>query len=475
LVCHAAHDRLVATIGPRRSRPGKRSRGWCRLDRCRRTEILQRRSRDARRRMRSGCARASAAVGRPRGDSKGPARAQAGIGPLVDDRVELKARVRAWFLACGTNAPRRRRAQVGGVAGRAECVTQRRHLPRRRRQPHARRTGRGGACEVETVRRGGRSVASRRAEKIPATPAAWWRCPRRTSTCCASASDLGSTSSRFDFVRSAEDVEYVRTAHTATAVAKDRESNRQSTTPRRSSAPHEHGWSRAAIWGIELPIEDVPIRPEAEAAAADRGRSPARTITPQPDARLIGVLLATTRAGGDDVAQTILDGTTRDASQRRSSAAYPVEAVEMMARIAERNEEAALPGGNETRGRRDARPGVNDRYSAMRGRPRLGLAALVRATLSGRAARPHLRAPPPCPSTASRPAARRCGAAATSCGRAGPSRSARQEVTEELIADSARRRGGARIGSTRTADRHHAGLPKGRPGTTGACSRLRAL
>ena len=87
-----------------------------------------------------------------------------------------------------------------------------------------------------------------------------------------------------------------------------------------------------------------------------------------------------------------------------------------------------------------------------------------RCTRALRAAR--LRPPGrPCRSARSPPASRPCGAAA-SCGASAPPRCARHDVTQELIADAARRvvelgwcRAGQRVGIT-------AGLPSGRPGTT---------
>jgi len=175
-----------------------------------------------------------------------------------------------------------------------------------------------------------------------------------------------------------------------------------------------------------------------------------------------------TRAEVADVANAIIDGT--DAvmlSQETAVGAYPVEAVEMMAAIAERTEHT-LPfrDWNEDRVRRDARdPAYVVAYSACAAARELHLAALVVPTLSGRSARLVSAHRPQVPIYALSPGretVRRCslmwGVNAASM--------RRHEITEALIADAARRvvelgwvKPGARVGIT-------AGLPSGRPGTT---------
>jgi pyruvate kinase len=175
-----------------------------------------------------------------------------------------------------------------------------------------------------------------------------------------------------------------------------------------------------------------------------------------------------TRAEATDVANAILDGT--DAvmlSQETAIGAFPIQAVEMMASIAERTEHS-LPyrTWNEDRVRRDARdPAYTVAYSACAAARELHLAALVVPTLSGRSARLVSAHRPQVPIYALSPGretVRRCslmwGVEAASM--------RRHEITEALIADAARRvvelgwvKPGARVGIT-------AGLPGGRPGTT---------
>jgi pyruvate kinase len=139
----------------------------------------------------------------------------------------------------------------------------------------------------------------------------------------------------------------------------------------------------------------------------------------------------------------------------------------MMAAIA-RQTEKVLPTErwNEDRVVRDARdPSYTVAYNACRAARELGLAALVVPTLSGRSARLISAHRPDVPIyvlSPGRETVRRCqlmwGVKAASM--------RRHEVTETLIAESARRvlelgwcKRGDRVGIT-------AGLPSGRPGTT---------
>ena len=142
----------------------------------------------------------------------------------------------------------------------------------------------------------------------------------------------------------------------------------------------------------------------------------------------------------------------------------------MMASIARRTEREAPYGHwNETRVRRlerhDQDPAYTVAYNACAAARQLDLAALVVPTLSGRSARIISAHRPQVPIVALSPGketVRRCslmwGVQAA--------RMRRHEVTEELIADAARRaleegwiKRGDRIGIT-------AGLPSGKPGTT---------
>jgi pyruvate kinase len=218
--------------------------------------------------------------------------------------------------------------------------------------------------------------------------------------------------------------------------------------------------------GIELRIEDVPLVQKRVIACAGSMARPVITATQMLDSMVASS--RPTRAEVADVANAILDGT--DAvmlSQESAVGKYPVEAVQMMASIAERAERTApYRTWNETRVRRDQRdPAYTIAFMACRAADELGLAALVCPTLSGRSVRLISAHRPNVPIYALSPGretVRRCGLMWGVTAASLP----RYEVTEELINASARRvvelgwvKKGQRIGIT-------AGLPSGRPGTT---------
>jgi pyruvate kinase len=218
--------------------------------------------------------------------------------------------------------------------------------------------------------------------------------------------------------------------------------------------------------GIELRIEEVPLVQKQVIARAGSRARPVITATQMLDSMVASS--RPTRAEVADVANAILDGT--DAvmlSQETAVGHYPVEAVAMMASIAERTEPVApYKFWNESRVERDRRdPAYTVAWMACRAAAELGLDALVVPTLSGRSVRLISAHRPNVPIFALSPGretVRRCalmwGVEAGSL--------KRFEVTEELIRAAAARvvelgwlERGARVGIT-------AGLPSGRPGTT---------
>ncbi|MEX1141629.1 MAG: pyruvate kinase [Thermoleophilaceae bacterium] len=218
--------------------------------------------------------------------------------------------------------------------------------------------------------------------------------------------------------------------------------------------------------GIELPLEQVPVVQKHVIAMAGRHARPVITATQMLESMVTSS--RPTRAEVTDVANAILDGT--DAlmlSQETAVGAYPVEAVRMMASVAESTEpDAPYADWNEHRVQRDARdPAYTIAYNACAAVRQLGLAAIVCPTLSGRSARLISAHRPEVPVYALSPAdevVRRCelmwgveGAPMARC-----------ETTEELIADAVARtldlgwvEPGQRVAIT-------AGLPSGEPGTT---------
>ena len=218
--------------------------------------------------------------------------------------------------------------------------------------------------------------------------------------------------------------------------------------------------------GIEMPLPQVPLVQKRLIELAGRFARPAITATQMLDSMVSAP--RPTRAEVGDVANAILDGT--DAvmlSQETAIGRYPVEAIAMMDAIA-RETEPALPieRWNEERVHRDSRdPAYSIAHTAAESARDLELAALIIPTLSGRSVRlvsAHRPCVPIYALSPGRETVRRCvlmwGVKAAEM--------RRHEVTEELIADAARRaleegwvKPGDRVGIT-------AGLPSGRPGTT---------
>jgi pyruvate kinase len=321
------------------------------------------------------------------------------------------------------------------------------------------------AGEIETLVEIGGSVGSRQGLNIPGSTRGMAAVPEEDLDMLRFGESIGVDVVALSFVRTAEDVESVRRHTRLPLIAKIEKPQAVDAAEEIIRAADTVMVARGDL-GIELPIEDVPIVQKQLLRIAGRLARPSITATQMLDSMVASS--RPTRAEVADVANAILDGT--DAvmlSQETAIGAYPVEAVEMMAAVAERTERV-LPyrDWNEERVRRDARdPAYTIAYSACAAARDLGLAALVVPTLSGRSARlisAHRPTVPIMCLSPGRETVRRCsvmwGVQAASM--------RRHEVTEELIADAARRvvelgwvQAGQRIGIT-------AGLPSGKPGTT---------
>ena len=139
--------------------------------------------------------------------------------------------------------------------------------------------------------------------------------------------------------------------------------------------------------GIELPIEEVPLVQKRLLALAGRRARPTITATQMLESMVQST--RPTRAEVADVANAIFDGT--DAvmlSQETAVGRYPVEAVEMMASIAEATERE-LPYG---RWLAERGPQANNQYHAIAFGAvgavyQLGLKAIVCPTNTGATAR----------------------------------------------------------------------------------------
>jgi pyruvate kinase len=324
---------------------------------------------------------------------------------------------------------------------------------------------RAGAGEIETLVEIGGSVASRQGLNMPGSTRGLPAVPEEDLDMLKFGESIGVDMVALSFVRTAEDIASVRRHTRLPLIAKIEK-------PQAVDAAEEIIRTADCVMvargdlGIELPVEDVPMIQKQLLRIAGRLARPSITATQMLDSMVASS--RPTRAEVADVANAILDGT--DAvmlSQETAIGAHPVAAVAMMASIAERTERG-LPyrEWNENRVRRDARdPAYTVAYGACTAARDLHLAALVIPTLSGRSARLISAHRPQVPIFALSPGRETVRRCSLMWGvQAGSMR--RHEITEELIADAARRvvelgwvKPGARVAIT-------AGLPSGRPGTT---------
>jgi pyruvate kinase len=319
--------------------------------------------------------------------------------------------------------------------------------------------------EVGTVVELGGTVASHQGLNVPGELASLPSVAEEDLDLLTFGESIGVDMVALSFVRKPEDVAHVREHTRLPLIAKIEK-------PQAVEAAEEIIHAADCVMvargdlGIELPIEDVPIVQKRVLALAGALARPAITATQMLDSMVASS--RPTRAEVADVANAILDGT--DAlmlSQETAVGAFPVETVTMMAAIAERTEpEAPYERWNEERVRRgESDPAYTVAYSACAAARQLELAALVIPTLSGRSARIISAHRPQVPIYALSPGKETVRRCALMWG-VEAARMRRHEVTEELIADAARRaleegwiKRGDRIGIT-------AGLPSGKPGTT---------
>jgi pyruvate kinase len=324
---------------------------------------------------------------------------------------------------------------------------------------------RTGVSEFDALVEVGGAVASRQGLNIPGETAALPAVPEEDIGHLQAGMRMGVDMVAISFVRRPEDVTAVREHTRVPLIAKFEKPQAVERAEEILRVSDCIMVARGDL-GIELPIEEVPIAQKKLLALAGAHARPAITATQMLDSMVTSS--RPTRAEVADVANAILDGT--DAvmlSQETAVGNHPVGAVAMMDAVA-RQTEKILPFDRwiDERVRRDERdPSYTVAHSACRAARELGLAALVVPTLSGRSARLVSAHRPDVPIyvlSPGRETVRRCqlmwGVRASSI--------RRFEVTETLIAESARRvvelgwcRPGQRIGIT-------AGLPSGRPGTT---------
>ena len=346
--------------------------------------------RGARRDGAAACATAAGRAGRPVAilqDLPGP---KLRIGPLREDRRRARARRR------GDVRLRRRRA----TATRARMTVGWPGSPRRVEPGEVLYLADGRVrLRVDAVRAAtarstpsveiGGTVASRQGLNMPGETRR--RCPpspRRTSSCCASASRSASTSSRCRSCARAEDITSVRKHTRLPLIAK---------IEKPQAVEHAEEILRAADCvmvargdlGIELPIEEVPIVQKQLLALAGQLARP--VDHGDADARLDGHLLAPDARRGGRRRQ-------RDPRRDRRGDALPGDGGRRVpgrggrddGRDRERDRARARPTSAGTRhacAATRATPPTRSRTRACEAARELELDALVIPTLSGRSAR----------------------------------------------------------------------------------------
>jgi pyruvate kinase len=324
---------------------------------------------------------------------------------------------------------------------------------------------RAGECELDVEIEVGGAVASRQGLNIPGPVAALPAVPEEDLHLLRHGESIGVDMVALSFVQTPEDVEFVRDHTRLPLIAKMEKPQAVERAAEILSAADYVMVARGDL-GIELPIARVPLVQKQLLELAGWMAVPSITATQMLDSMVSSS--RPTRAEVADVANAILDGT--DAvmlSQETAVGAYPVEAVAMMAAVAEQAESIApYERWNESRVRRThSDPAYTIAHNLCDAARELRLDALVIPTLSGRSARLVSAHRPTVPIYALSPGketVRRCGLMWGVQAASMP----RHETTEALIADAARRvvelgwcERGQRVGIT-------AGLPSGRPGTT---------
>ncbi|HVR06338.1 MAG TPA: pyruvate kinase [Solirubrobacteraceae bacterium] len=388
------------------------------------------------------------------------------IGPLREDVVELKPGDRVTFSCGGEETPGDAGHMTISWPGLAEALEEGAVIYLADGSVRLRVVQtRPAAGEVEAEIEVGGAVASRQGLNIPGPVDMLPAVPEEDLALLRHGESIGVDMVALSFVRRPEDIELVRDHTRLPLIAKMEKPQAVERAEEILRAADCVMVARGDL-GIELPIERVPIVQKELLRLAGWLARPSITATQMLDSMVMSS--RPTRAEVADVANAILDGT--DAvmlSQETAVGAYPVEAIAMMAAVAEEVESIApYEDWNASRVRRtEADPAYTLAHSLCIAARELSLAALIIPTLSGRSARlvsAHRPTVPILALSPGRETVRRCGLMWGVRAASMP----RHETTEALIADAARRvvelgwcKRGERVGIT-------AGLPSGRPGTT---------
>jgi pyruvate kinase len=388
------------------------------------------------------------------------------IGPLREDVVELKPGDHVTF-ACGTEeGPGDAQRMSISWPGLADSLEKQAVLYLADGSVRLRVIDvRPGASEVEAEVEVGGAVASRQGLNIPGPIDSLPSVPEEDLELLRHGESIGVDMVALSFVRSPEDVEFVR-GHTRLPLIAKMEKPQAVERAEEILQVADYVMVARGDLGIELPIEQVPIAQKKLLKLAGSMARPSITATQMLDSMVTSS--RPTRAEVADVANAILDGT--DAvmlSQETAIGAHPVGAVAMMAAVAVQAESIApYEEWNTSRVRRTERDtAYTVAHNLCLAARELNLDALIVPTLSGRSARlvsAHRPTVPIYALSPGRETVRRCGLMWGVQAASMP----RHETTEALIADAARRvvelgwcEKGQRVGIT-------AGLPSGRPGTT---------
>jgi pyruvate kinase len=388
------------------------------------------------------------------------------IGPLREDLVELTPGEQLTFSCGDGERPGDAHHMSVSWAGLPEAVQQDSVLYLADGSVRLRVVGvRIGDCEIDAEVEVGGAVASRQGLNIPGPVGAMPAMQEEDLQLLRHGEQVGVDMVALSFVQSPADIEHVREHTRLPLIAKMEKPQAVERATEILKAADCVMVARGDL-GIELPIARVPIVQKQLLELAGWMARPSITATQMLDSMVASS--RPTRAEVADVANAILDGT--DAvmlSQETAIGAFPVEAVEMMAAVAEEAESIApYERWNESRVNRTASdPAYTIAHNLCDAARELRLDALVIPTLSGRSARlvsAHRPTVPIYALSPGRETVRRCGLMWGVQAASMP----RHETTEDLIADAARRvvelgwcRRGQRVGIT-------AGLPSGRPGTT---------
>ena len=386
------------------------------------------------------------------------------IGPVREERMELTPGATLTFV-CGSNDvlgdPQRVGLAWGGLPQAVESGS---ILYLADGSVRLRVTG-VRENEVDAEVEIGGTVASRQGLNIPGPVASLPAVPEEDLHLLDHGESIGVDVVALSFVQTPEDVHFVR-GHTRLPLIAKMEKPQAVDRAEEILAVADGVMIARGDLGIELPIARVPIAQKQLLELAGRLALPSITATQMLDSMVSSP--RPTRAEVTDVANAILDGS--DAvmlSQETAIGAHPVEAIEVMAAVAEQAESIApYERWNDHRVQRvHSDPSWTVAHNLCDAARELNLDALIVPTLSGRSARLVSAHRPNVPIYALSPGketVRRCGfmwgVQAASM--------RRHETTEALIADAAERvielgwcERGQRVAIT-------AGLPSGRPGTT---------